>query len=267
MTTKDLISDDEILSSVTSAINAVFSKKYKKLKKKNKELTIDMFVSGEQSSTSSLPSVIPKVRKTLESTIPKEKVPENNTWLNSRWDKIKKKGRYDLKYFLDYFKENFEENFTLEEIPAVTRNKKSTKVDQLEEDSNFLEALETNEEDNATQEEFRTIAVTLRKVLKEKIDYKEFLHLLTDYQKVSSNCMHGIQHVISVITNLVLNGSFSRALGNEDEVVNFFDYSKLNIANLQITEESDNIALMDENILFNSKGLFINKLITNGHRD
>jgi hypothetical protein len=43
-----------------------------------------LFISEQQSSTSSLPSVIPQVKKTLEAKIPNDKVPENKTWLNKR---------------------------------------------------------------------------------------------------------------------------------------------------------------------------------------
>jgi hypothetical protein len=70
MRTVDLISDEEILNSVSVAINSFFCRRFTKQKKKNKDLTIDMFISEHQKSTSSLPSVIPQVKKTLESKIP-----------------------------------------------------------------------------------------------------------------------------------------------------------------------------------------------------
>jgi hypothetical protein len=213
-----------------------------------------MFFSEQQKFTSSLPSVIPQVKNTLELKIPQEKIPNNNKWLNNRWDKIKKKGDFNLKYFLDRFKENY----TGEERVSITKNRDAEEDDK---DSHFVEGQENNEEEDAIKkDEFQTITVTLGNVLKHGIDYNKFLDLLTGFQSTTTSYIHGIQHIVSLITGLVLNGEYSKliyeATGTENAGVELFDFTKLRIPNLKIREDLDKIALIEENVISNSIGLF-----------
>jgi hypothetical protein len=153
--------------------------------------------------------------------------------------------------------DRFKENYTEEERVSITEDRNAEEDGK---NSHFVEAQENNEEDAIKKDEFRTIIVTLGKFLKHGIDYNKFLGLLTGFQSTTTSFIHGIQHVVSLITGLVLNGEYfkliNEATGTENAVVEFFDFTKLNIPNLKIREDLDKIALIEENVISNSKGLF-----------
>jgi hypothetical protein len=221
--TSGMFSDEELLKRSTTFIHNIFKKKYQDKKKRDTNITLHQFVDDMLSSGSiSLPSFIPGLQKVLESELNREQIPQSKSSLSNRWSRIKRINNYDLNYFLLKFKDF---------------NKQEENV-----------------------EEFRSITFTIGKVLNEGVDYNRFLHILNSNQKIATYCVLGVQHLLSIITDMVLSGDMNSIFNaeNQQKRTQFFDFTRFNIANLEI-DEADKVALLDDITLFESKNVFSQK--------
>jgi hypothetical protein len=122
----------------------------------------------------------------------------------------------------------------------------------------LLKFKEFNKQENV--EEFRSITFAIGKVLNEGVDYNCFLHILNRNQKIATDCVLGVQLLLPFITDMVLNGDMNSIFNaeNQQEHTQFFDYTRFNIADLEI-DEADKVALLDDITLFESKNVFSQK--------
>jgi hypothetical protein len=107
------------------------------------------------------------------------KIPESRSWLSRRWQHLKSKHGYDLSYFLQKFKESYNEVNAQQEV-IINEKEKEENVEEIEADDG------EEEEKEVTENDYRTITLTLRKVLKEQIGYDAFKEILNNHQKTST---------------------------------------------------------------------------------
>ncbi len=201
--TKELLTDEALLQRVATAIQDIIPRRFQDKKKRNANLTIDQFIDEQLSSSgSSLPSFTPALQKSLEREMTEEERPQSRSWLSNRWSRLKRNKNYDLQYFLDSFKEKFhQEDYSI--TTQTEEEKEEAEVEDLGD--------ETSKED-----EFRTVTFTVGKVLKSNIGYEHFINVLKENQQISNNCIFGVQHVLSIITNMILSGELNSVLNDEE---------------------------------------------------
>ncbi len=114
---------------------------------------------------------------------------------------------YNLNYFLEKFKEFYKDKYGEDEHQEMVEENTNKEEDNLEETAPVV----------TTNDEFRSFTFTLGKVLNEGVDYNRFLDILNRNQKIATDFVLGVQHLLSIVTDMVLSGEMNTILNAEDQ--------------------------------------------------